>query len=129
MNKELILFIAYEACDGNDFGLWKKNPFQYRHALHLIGVNLFIHIVQLVLLLGDIKSLVNGQLGGIHVVVFVAGLVLITYLMNLVFPKSLLAKAIKQYKGSSFEGKGKLIGFGYFFSNLALAVLISIWRH
>jgi hypothetical protein len=129
MNKELILFIAYGACSGTDIGLWKKNPFQYRNALNLISINFFIHVVQLLLLVSNFNFLYNGQIRPVCLLLFIGGLLTIMFLMNLIFPRRMLANAIKQYKGSRLQDNSKLIGFGYFVFNISVMVLIGLWRH
>ena len=129
MNKRLILFIAYKACDGNDYGLSKKSPHQYRNALNLIGLNLFIHIIQLLLFATNIDLMKSDQVKEIYVVVFLLCLLTVFLLMKFIFPKKVLAKAISQYKGSNLEGKCKLIGFGYLFFNFILALFIAVWNN
>lgn len=128
MNKELILFIAYEACRGNDFGLLERNPFQYDNAVRLISVNILLHIVQLVILLSNKSSLTNGQIGGVHLFVLMVGGMGIMFLMEFVFSKKVLAKAIMQYKDSMWDVRSKWIAFGYLFCNFILLGIVWVWR-
>ena len=114
---------------GNDFGLLKKNPFQYQNALRLIAVNLSLHIIQLITLFSKQGLFIDGQLAGVQFASLVVGLFLVMFLMSIVFPKRVLAKANKLYKGTSWENRSKMVAFGYLFCNLILLILIWLWRH
>lgn len=129
MNRGLILFIAYEACRGNDFGLLKHNPFQFRNAVRLISINISLYIIQLVIILGNRGLMTNGKVESVHYIAFMVGGIGIKFLADFILSKKVLAIAIKQYKGSIWAVQSKWIALGYLICNIVLLSLVWIWHY
>lgn len=124
MNRELIFFIAYEACSGRDFGLWKKSPLQFINAQRLIGTNVFLHILELILLLVKKGAVQPQHLTIVHYFLFLGGFLVTIYTIKLLFTKRILVRGRQEYQGSSFEHRSKLLAFGYLILNFILLGIV-----
>lgn len=125
---QLILFISYKACS-SIHPILGKNPFQYRNSIHLITFIIIIHVVQLLcLMINELLIFSLKTISTFQYLILIAVPLLLSYILEFVFSKKVLAKSISRYKGTFFEGKAKPIVWGYVLLNIALLILITYIR-
>lgn len=121
--RKKILYIAFKACNGRNI-IFGEHPFPYNSAVRLISFAGFVHLIQIALLvfknqLVSVKSITGPQ----FFLLLVFG-TFFTYLMHIVFPKSMLENTIIENEHTSLAIHAKLISFGYILINLLFAGLI-----
>jgi len=125
--RELIIFIAYQACSGRSL-FWGKNPFQYQNALRLLGVAFTIHLFQVGFLISNWTELTFTELTTTQYLIIIGCSMAIIYGFEFLFPKNVLVSAIEKHKGSSVEKFSKMIAVAYTALNIFILVLIILIR-
>jgi magnesium-transporting ATPase (P-type) len=124
--RELILYIVYRACGGRDLFL-SKNPFQYRNATILITVIFLMHLIQVVLLFFDYKSIFADKTNANWYFFLMIFFFIFSYVSSLIFSKKILAKSINKHKDSAIGRYAKLIVAGYMIVNALALFLIMVY--
>ncbi len=120
---QFILFVAYKTVES--FGDQSNKVGRFERAKGLIAVAAVLTLIEILLF---INLLFIGRRIRLTIMIYFVVMmsVLITsYFVNIIFNKSILAKALNKYKNSHFNDYGKAIGFLYIFINLFIAVLLA----
>jgi hypothetical protein len=70
MSKELLLYIAFKTCGGQDIS-FGKHSLQYQNAIRLIAVNVFLHLLELFIIFFKQSILTNGKITATTYVVLI----------------------------------------------------------
>lgn len=121
---QFILFVAYKTVES--FSDQSNKIGRFERAKGLIAVAAVLNLVEILLF---INLLFIGREFRLTMLVYFVGMMSVliaSYFVNIIFKKSILAKALSKYKDSHFNDYGKAIGLLYIFINLFIAVLLAI---
>lgn len=122
--REIILNIAYKACEGKNNLLDSPN-FTYNRAIRLISAVLILHLGQLAVIVFHDRLFPMRTFSGVNFFVSVAVCAMLIFMMYVVFPKKIL-NMDGQSSVESVVWHPKLLAFSYFFFNLILLLFLAI---
>lgn len=122
--REVILNIAYKACEGKE-NLLNSNSFQYNRSVGLISVGIVLHFAQLCIIVFHTQIFPIGQVSGSFFLIATISWIALLLVLYFLFPKRLLNLG-NQQTVESVVRYPKLLAFGYLFVNLVLLLLLMV---
>ena len=122
--REVILNIAYKACEGKE-NLLDSHSFQYNRSVGLISVAIVLHFAQLCIIFFSTRIFPIGQVSGPFYLKATISWIALILVLFFLFPKKLL-NLDNQQTVESVVRHPKLLAFGYLFVNLVLLLLLMI---
>lgn len=122
--REIILNIAYKACEGKNNLLDSPN-FTYNRAIRLISAVLILHLGQLIVIVFHSQLFPLRAFNGLNFFVSIGVCVMLIFVMYVVFPKKIL-NMNGQSSVESVVWHPKILAFSYLIVNLILLLFLAI---